>query len=296
MHGVLNLDKPRGITSHQAVTRVRKSLKVKKAGHAGTLDPMATGVLLVCIGEATKISSLLMDMPKTYEAELLLGQSTDTLDADGTVTEERHVDEFSMEEISSALEAFRGVILQTPPMYSAIRKDGRRLYELAREGRTVERKEREITIYDMECTAYEHPYLRIRVGCSKGTYIRTLAEDIAARLGTIAHLSALRRTRVGDFSISDATVLDGLGPDARGLVSVDQALAGLPEVVLDNEDFVRMQNGGFADPEKYGINGTCSRLKLKGSQGELFALGSADAWRIKVDRILHLKDKLKPLN
>ena len=289
MHGVLVLDKPRGITSHQAVARVKKLLNANKAGHAGTLDPMATGVLLVCIGEATKISSLLMDMPKTYEAELRLGQSTDTLDADGTITEERPVDEFSMEEITSALESFSGIISQTPPMYSAIKKDGKRLYEIAREGRTVERKEREITIYDIECTGYEHPYLRIRVGCSKGTYIRTLAEDIAARLGTLAHLSALRRTRVGVFSIEDATVLDGPVPGAGGLVSVDHALAGLPEVVLDNEDFMRMQNGGFASPEKYGIKGTCSRMKLKGAKGELFALGSADGGRIKVDRMLHLK-------
>jgi len=289
MHGVLNLDKPVGLTSQQAVSRVKKILKVKKAGHAGTLDPMATGVLLVCIGEATKISSLLMDMPKTYEAELRLGQSTDTFDAEGEITGQCETEEFSPDEIDSALEVFRGVILQTPPMYSAIKMDGRPLYELAREGKTVERKVREVTIHDIERTGYEHPRLSIRVVCSKGTYIRTLAVDIAERLGTLAHLSALRRTRTGDFRVEDATILDSLQPGRANLVSIDRAIASLKEVILNEKDFLRMQSGGFADPGAYGLSGAGIRMKLKGPDGELFAIGGTDGRRIKVDRMLHLK-------
>ena len=293
MHGVLNLDKPRGMTSQQAVTQVKRLLGVKKAGHAGTLDPMATGVLLVCLGEATKISSLLMDMRKTYEAELRLGQRTDTLDADGTVIEERQVDEFTMDDIEKALAGFRGRIMQTPPMYSALKRDGRPLYELAREGRTVERKEREVTVYGLESTGYDHPFLRIRVTCSKGTYVRTLAEDIASALGTVAHLSALRRTRVGVFDVLDAVTLESLPPAAgespRALFAVDQALSSLMEVVLSKEDYTVMRNGGFADATTYGINGSDLTLRLKGTDRELFALGSVRARRIKVDRILYLK-------
>jgi tRNA pseudouridine55 synthase len=289
MHGVLNLDKPGGLTSRQAVSRVKRELRVKKAGHAGTLDPMATGVLLVCIGEATKISSLLMDMPKTYEAELRLGQRTDTLDADGPIIEEREVSEIPGDAIGAALDSFRGLIRQTPPMYSAIKKDGRPLYELAREGRTVKRKEREVTIYEIECTGYQHPFLRIRVGCSRGTYIRTLAEDIAGRLGTVAHLSALRRTRVGLFNVEDASSLERADAWQGDMVSIDRALVSIKEVVLGEEDFVRMQSGGFVNPEKYGMAGPAPALRLKSPRGELFAVGSSDRRRIKVERILHLK-------
>jgi len=289
MHVVLNLDKPGGMTSQQAVTRVKKSLKVKKAGHAGTLDPMATGVLLVCIGEATKISSLLMGMPKTYEAELRLGQRTDTLDADGEIIEEHVLGPLAVDDIRTALDKFRGVLRQTPPMYSAIKKDGRPLYELARKGVTVERKEREVTIYELEIIRYEHPYLAIRVSCSKGTYIRTLAEDIAEQLGTLAHLSALRRTRVGDFIVEDACLPDGITDQVKGLVTIDGALHALTEVVLGEKDYARMRNGGFADSTTYGINGFSSTLRLKGPDGNLFAIGSARDGRIKVDRMLHLK-------
>jgi len=289
MHGVLNLDKPVGMTSRQAVSRVKKLLNVRKAGHAGTLDPMATGVLLVCLGEATKISSLLMGMTKTYEAELRLGQRTDTLDADGEIIEEQATGVFSVDDIKTALDKFIGVIRQTPPMYSAIKKDGRPLYELARKGVTVERNQREVNVYGLESLGYEHPYLGIRVSCSKGTYIRTLAEDIAEELGTLAHLSALRRTRVGDFMVEDACLPDEVPHGGAGLVSVDRALHEFTEVVLEEKDYARMRNGGFADSTKYGINCSGSTLRLKGPNGDLFAIGSARDGQIKVDRMLHLK-------
>lgn len=294
MHGVVNLDKPKGMTSQQAVTRVKRLLKIKKAGHAGTLDPMATGVLLVCVGEATKISSLLMDMPKTYEAQLTLGVRTDTLDAEGEVTERRQVQEYPMPEIEKALSSFVGIIKQVPPMYSAIKQNGKPLYKLAREGKTVERKEREVSIYSIECTGYEHPLLRIRVSCSKGTYIRTLAEDIAGRLGTCAHLSALRRTRVGEFMADNADTLDATeGGEAEGpgfdIVPVDHAISSLEEVVLSHEDHMRAGNGGFINAAGYQVAPGAGTLRLKGPEGDLLALGSMRDGHIKVDRLLHLK-------
>ena len=294
MHGVINLDKPMGMSSQQAVSRVKRILQVKEAGHAGTLDPLATGVLLVCVGEATKISAHLMGMQKIYEAELHLGQRTDTLDAEGEILEERDVKEYSEQEINDALDTFRGVISQTPPMYSALKKDGQPLYKLARQGKTIKREPREVTIYDIESTGYEHPFLRIRVSCSKGTYIRTLAEDVAGKLSTIAFLSGLRRTRVGAFGVEESVTLEELeaaeGAGKPALVDIDTALPELKELILNDEDYARMRNGGFADPTRYGITTDGEALKIKTPDGLIMALGSLSNKRIKVDRMIHLKD------
>lgn len=287
MHGVINFDKPGGMTSQTAVTLVKRALGVKKAGHAGTLDPMATGVLIICIGEATKISSFMMDMPKTYEAELKFGQRTDTLDAEGQILEERDVAPMSMERIGGALEKFKGLIHQVPPMYSALKKDGKPLYELARKGIEVERKARQVTIYGIEALGYEHPFLRISVSCSKGTYVRTLAEDIATELGTVAHLSALRRTRVGGFSADEAVSPETVSPGA--VVPVDSAIGQLREVLLSPEDFKRASNGGFLKASSYGPATDQEKLRLKDPTGGLFAIGGVYAGRIKVDRMLHLR-------
>ena len=199
MHAVVNLDKPAGLTSRTAMVLAQRALGAKRAGHAGTLDPLATGVLLVCLDEATKISGYLLDLEKEYTATLKLGERTDTLDAEGTVVE--RVEDFSVTEsqVEKVLEKFRGGIEQVPPMYSALKRSGTPLYKLARKGITVERPPRKVRISELELTGFAPPLLELRITCSKGTYIRTLADDIGADLGMGAHVTALRRLRIGHF-------------------------------------------------------------------------------------------------
>jgi tRNA pseudouridine55 synthase len=202
---VLNIDKPAGWTSFDVVKKIRNLTRVKKVGHAGTLDPFATGVLIVCTGPATKKINSLVDTSKEYVGEIHLGIETDTMDPTGRVTAENEISEIpGREKIIAVLEEFTGTITQIPPMYSALKVKGKRLYKYAREGKTVERKPREVTIFEMELLSYEFPFLRIRVVCSKGTYIRVLADDIGRKLGTGGYLRKLRRTRVGDYRIEES--------------------------------------------------------------------------------------------
>jgi tRNA pseudouridine55 synthase len=205
--GVLVVDKPRGVTSFDVVARVRRALGVKRVGHAGTLDPMATGVLPVCVGEATKLVPFLMANEKEYAARARLGVTTDTLDADGRVTAERDPSAVTRDAVERTLAGFVGVIQQVPPMHSALRKDGRRLYELARAGEEVERAPREVEIRAARVDAWEPPDVAFTVVCGKGTYIRSLAADLGEALGVGAHLVALRRLRVGAFMIEHAVPL-----------------------------------------------------------------------------------------
>jgi tRNA pseudouridine55 synthase len=201
--GILNLNKPKGWTSHDVVARVRHLTGVRRVGHAGTLDPMATGVLLVCLGKATRIAEYLMAGRKCYSATLRLGISTDSHDADGRVTAEAPV-AADLAAIEEALSRFRGPIEQVPPMVSAIKKDGQRLYELARRGIEVERSPRAVEIYGLHLVDWASPELTIDVTCSSGTYIRAIARDLGRDLGCGAHLTALTRTASGDFTLSDA--------------------------------------------------------------------------------------------
>ena len=201
---VLNVDKPSGWTSFAVVDRIKKWTGCKKVGHAGTLDPSATGVLLVCTGSATKRVSELMDLEKEYEGVIELGKSTDTDDGEGRVLEERDVPRFSEDEIRRALKAFGGSILQIPPMYSAIKQNGQRLYKLARKGKVVPREPRRVHIAEIVLLEWKHPCVHVRVRCSKGTYIRSVARDLGAELGTGGYLYALRRTRVGPYRDADS--------------------------------------------------------------------------------------------
>ncbi|MBI3070699.1 MAG: tRNA pseudouridine(55) synthase TruB [Deltaproteobacteria bacterium] len=202
------IDKPRGITSFDAALRVRRVVREKRVGHTGTLDPMATGLLIIAIGEATKLIPLFENDDKTYDAELLLGVTTDTGDADGRVTAESLVPALTAARLDEIRAAFSGDILQTPPMYSALKKDGKRLYELARAGKVVERRARPVTVHELSITAQGERRLGLHARVSKGTYIRALATDIGDALGCGAHLTSLRRLAAGFVSLTDAQPLD----------------------------------------------------------------------------------------
>ena len=236
LEGLLLIDKPAGPTSHDVIRQLRRLSGIRRIGHAGTLDPLATGLLLVCVGRATRLLEYLLDKPKSYEAAVRLGQSTDTFDAQGTVVAERPVDVSSVE-IEAALQPFRGPIVQYAPAYSAVKRDGVPLYKLARQGVEVERPSREVTIYDLEISSWQEPLVHLDVTCSSGTYIRSLADDLGNALGCGGHISALRRTTVSDFSVDQAAVLADLDSDnwSAHLLPPDTAVRHLPKVEFSAE-------------------------------------------------------------
>lgn len=251
--GVLLIDKPQGITSQQVVSKVKYLLKSgvhdsKKAGHTGTLDPMATGLLPICLGEATKFSHYQLDAVKSYQAIIKLGEQTDTGDAEGEIIATSPVPHVTQAMLQSVTKQFLGEIMQVPPMYSALKKDGKKLYELAREGIEVERAARPLTIYELSLTPLSDQQLQLNVTCSKGTYVRVLAEDIAKALGTLGHLTALRRIRTGDFEIANAiTLADFAALDVAArfdkLLAVDACVHSLPSLVLDDSQSKRIRQG-----------------------------------------------------
>jgi tRNA pseudouridine55 synthase len=243
--GVLLLDKPVGLSSNDALIKAKRVVNAKKAGHTGTLDPFATGLLPLCFGEATKFSQDLLEADKTYLAKVHLGLTTTTGDTEGETLETRPV-EVTAAQIEAALARFRGPIMQVPPMYSALKRDGKALYEYAREGVTLEREARPVTIHALEMLDYEAPFLNIRVTCSKGTYIRVLGEDIGAVLGCGAHLNALRRIGVGALGIDGMVTLEQLQAHAQPLsllAPVDALLSSFPRVDLTDELAKRFLNG-----------------------------------------------------
>lgn len=246
LHGVLLLDKPQGLTSNAALQKVRRAYQAQKAGHTGALDPLATGVLPICLGEATKFSKFLLDADKGYHTTAQLGEIRDSGDSDGELVETREVPVMDAEHVEAALEAFRGDILQVPSMYSALKHQGRPLYEWARKGVTVERPARPVTIHRLTLDAVRPNQLDLSVECSKGTYIRSLVEDLGLALGCGAHVCMLRRFKAGHFRLNGCSTLAeiesqadsgeaGLAKlDAR-LLSVDQLLPDLPRVCLKSE-------------------------------------------------------------
>jgi len=243
--GVLLLDKPVGLSSNDALIKAKRLLNAKKAGHTGTLDPFATGLLPLCFGEATKFSQDLLEADKTYEATVHLGITTNTGDTEGETIATAAVD-VTAEQIAAVLPQFRGPILQVPPMYSALKRDGKAYYEYAREGIVLEREARPVTIHRLELVAYEAPFLKLLVTCSKGTYIRVLGEDIGHALGCGAHLNALRRIQVGALAMTDVVTLDELAAHAAPLsllAPVDALLSSFPSVQLTPELAKRFLNG-----------------------------------------------------
>ncbi len=235
--GFLLVDKPGGITSHDVVAAVRRATGTRKVGHAGTLDPMATGLLVIAVGRVTRLIRFVQEQPKTYEARIVFGVATDTLDADGAVLTREPLP-VSEEEVAEASARFVGRIHQVPPMVSALKIDGRRLYELAREGKEVERAPRPVEIHAIEILDHapgEYPETTIRVVCGSGTYIRTLADDIAGALGGRAHLGELRRTAIGSHHVDAAVTMDDLGVGPPQLLTPLNGLPDLPRVDVGPE-------------------------------------------------------------
>ena len=249
INGIVNIYKEKGYTSHDVVAVLRKVVGQKKIGHTGTLDPDATGVLPVCLGRATKVCELLTDHDKTYKALLLLGKTTDTQDISGEVLEEKNPAHLTEEEVRSCIESFIGEYDQVPPMYSALKVNGKKLYELAREGKTVERKSRRVQIHGIRILEMNLPHVRMEVDCSKGTYIRTLCHDIGEKLQVGGCMEELERTKVGRFLKEDAVTLDEVrqkmeqGEGAELFTPLDQIFAELPAVTVTDAKAWMSYNG-----------------------------------------------------
>lgn len=275
VHGVLLLDKPYGLSSNNALQKAKWLLRAEKAGHTGTLDPLATGVLPLCFGAATKFSQLHLDADKSYETTVRLGVRTSTADAEGEVVAVRPV-ACSIGQVVEVLDRFTGPIRQVPPMHSALKKDGKALYEYARDGETVAREARDVVIHELELLEAqlqgEAPFLRLRVRCSKGTYIRTLGEDIAEALGCGGHLTALRRTATGPFDVSQCVTLEALEAmdEAARLACLKPLEALLPDhqpVTLDAENAGRFlsgmrRRGAWPDSARVAVFGDRPRALL----------------------------------
>ena len=245
MNGVLNIFKPKGMTSFDVVREVKKVCKIKKVGHTGTLDPEATGVLPVCIGKATKIIDYIMDSEKIYEVTFKLGLKTTTYDLEGEILEERDSSFLKYEEILNAINSFKGEYCQVPPMYSALKQNGVRLYELARKGIEVERPGRNITIYNIEDIKIDNPYISMKVTCSKGTYIRSLCYDIGEKLGVYAAMTELCRVKTSRFLIENSVNINELTKDnlTQNLISIEEALNEFDKIVVNNKFAKLLVNG-----------------------------------------------------
>ena len=283
MEGILNIDKPQWLSSHDVVARVRRICATRRVGHAGTLDPLATGVLLVCVGRATRLSEYLMAQQKVYTATVRLGQTTNTYDAEGEVMEERPFSHITAAAIEQALSLYRGPIEQVPPIYSALKVNGQPMYKLARAGKDVERKPRPVTIYELDLVNWSPPNLELRVVCSTGTYIRSLAHDIGETLACGGHITVLRRTAVGEFNSSDAITLDELAAQVSQDVffATDQAVINLPRIDANDAETEALLMGQFIpcqsdEPEE-------ALARVYDPTGEFFGIlmRQGDVWRPK---------------
>lgn len=258
VHGVILLDKPAGLSSNDALVRTKRKLNAKKAGHTGTLDPFATGLLPLCFGEATKFAQDLLNADKTYETTVFLGIKTSTGDTEGEILSRQSADHITRAEVDAVLSRFTGEIDQVPPMYSALKREGKPLYEYARAGIELEREARRVTIHEMELLDFSPPYLTLRVACSKGTYIRVLGEDIGEALGCGAHLQSLRRIRVGPLEIDHASILSDIeeadNPQNDAILKpVDYLLSSFPYVELSEEQAKRFMHGQRLSLEKENL-------------------------------------------
>lgn len=286
LDGVLLFDKPLELSSNTALQKIRRLFQAEKAGHTGTLDPLATGLLPICFGEATKFSSALLDADKTYRASLRLGQTTSTGDAEGEILEERPVD-IARADVDDVLERFHGEIRQIPPMHSALKHQGKPLYEYIRKGETVERAPRDVVIHDLVLDHFAGNMLDITVRCSKGTYIRTLAEDIGAALGCGAHLIALRRTAIAHFDLRNAydwqqlEALDQAGRDAC-LLPIESLMPGMQTLLLDDVQIKRLAQGQRLALDTGLVDG---QVSLHGRQG-FIGVGLLQGRRLAPQRLL----------
>ncbi len=250
MNGIINVFKPKGISSHGVVSRLRKILNMKRIGHTGTLDPNVTGVLPICIGKATRVSEYFLEADKEYIGEMTLGIKTDSQDSDGVVIAKSEIDikKINDEKINNVFNNYRGILYQIPPMHSAVRLNGRRLYELAREGIEVERKKREINVYNLNIINRKDARIIFNIKCSKGTYVRTICNDIGDELGTYGYMSHLIRSGVGDFKIEDSISLERISElvnneDYSFLLPTDIAVKNLNSIELNDDHFKDIVNG-----------------------------------------------------
>ncbi|MFA6940471.1 MAG: tRNA pseudouridine(55) synthase TruB [Clostridiaceae bacterium] len=287
MQGIINLYKPKGISSFKAVAQVRKLTGIKKVGHTGTLDPMASGILLICIGSGTKFSNYIMSGEKTYTAVLKLGITTDTYDEEGTVLEEKDV-YVSEAEAEGAVLSFVGVQNQLPPMYSAIKKDGRKLYELARQGIEVDRDERQIEIFSLKILNINLPYIKFVVHCSKGTYIRSLCKDIGDKLGCGGIMSDLERTENGLFKKEDSVNLKDLNNDNINdyIKPIDSALLNYPRLDFSSNYKKILLNGVSINDKILIENLTLSQVYRVYIEGSFIGLGRCEISYFKMIRLL----------
>ncbi len=283
MEGLLVIDKPLGGTSHDVVNRIRRVSGVRRVGHAGTLDPLATGVLLLCVGRATRLVEYLVGHGKMYETTVRLGQTTNTYDAEGEVVQERPFSHISPSQIEQALTQFRGTIQQIPPLYSAIKKDGQPLYKLARKGEVVDVPPREVTIHELTLLGIELPEVQLRVHCSSGTYIRSLGHDLGEALGCGGHLSMLRRTAVGKFTTQQATPLTELTQEnvTDYLLPSDTAASHLPRLDLNQVETARLLMGQFI--QKSSKAPQAELVRAYGEDGRFVGMvvAEGDQWRPK---------------
>ncbi len=287
MNGILLIDKPLGITSHDALNALRRIMRIKKLGHTGTLDPLATGLLVICVGSASKLARFLVSKDKIYEAELRLGMATETYDSEGVTDnlDSSTILKIGLDQVERTIKLFLGNIQQRAPKYSAIKVNGRALYKSARKGESCDPPIRSVVIHSIKVRDYQPPFLRLTVACGKGTYVRSLAHDIGAELGVGAYLSALRRTAVGDLKLEDAYTLD----DVQRLADVDglstslldvESVIDLPSLVVADDFAERALQGALPGGSDIArIQGTfCagSHVFLKNAEGRALAVGICD--------------------
>ncbi|MCD2501022.1 tRNA pseudouridine(55) synthase TruB [Clostridium sp. NSJ-145] len=290
MNGVLNIFKPKGMTSFDVVREVKKVCKIKKVGHTGTLDPEATGVLPVCIGKATKIIDYIMDSEKIYEVTFKLGLKTTTYDLEGEILEERDSSFLKYEEILNTINSFKGEYCQVPPMYSALKQNGVRLYELARKGIEVERPGRNITIYNIEDIKIDNPYISMKVTCSKGTYIRSLCYDIGEKLGVYAAMTELCRVKTSRFLIENSVNINELTKDnlTQNLISIEEALNEFDKIVVNNKFAKLLVNGvNVFDSRVANEKLIANKLyRVYDENNNLLGIGSKNNNGFKIEKLL----------
>ena len=285
LSGVLVVDKPTGVTSHDVVQELRRILGTKRVGHTGTLDPAAGGVLLACVGKGTKVAQFLTGYDKEYRAVVRLGATTDTYDGEGEIKETKQDCKVSLERIVDAIDSFRGEIWQLPPLHSAIKYKGKRLYQYAREKEEVTRTKRKVEIKEISIKGVNMPYVELKVSCSKGTYVRSVAHDLGQKLGCGAYLFSLRRTRVGPFTLEDALSPGSIsevkkeGKISEALISIEQALAHLPSVAVREDSVARVQNGArLVSSFVSSVDGSFQvgqTISMTDEQGRIIAMGKA---------------------
>jgi len=295
IHGVVLLDKPTGMSSNKALQKVKHLFNAKKAGHTGSLDPLATGLLPICLGQATKISEYLLNSHKKYTTVIKLGETTDTLDSEGQILQTKPV-AVSEQQLQSALQQFRGEIKQIPPMYSALKKDGQPLYKLARQGEEVERPARDMTVYDLQASRIDESHVRLDVHCSSGFYIRSLAHDLGQVLGCGAHVVELRRTAIKDTGLGQSITLADLESSESPTTSIgaiDSLLGDMPILEINQQQEVSLLQGRVTMANTEGSQRSCDGplSRIHNAEGELFGIGRIhQSGQLKTEKMFIIKE------